>query len=204
MSAIRPSMSTLVSTTIVGVAGSAAPRPVGVGRRTGRSPRPRAMRSLALRDRQAHHPEAEEERDPERQPRAERRRERPRAAGRAAGPSAGRAAGPPRPSTNSAVDSSWTRSISQPRRHDREVRQDREADDDPGDRPTRRAERRRMTAAPPKQTGSPRCGQREADDRRRGPRRGGGCCGSRHSSIDPLATGDGRPRASRSSLARVD
>ena len=37
--------------------------------------------------------------------------------------------------TNSAVESSSTRRISQVRRHDRQVRQDGEPDDDPGDDP---------------------------------------------------------------------
>ena len=39
--------------------------------------------------------------------------------------------------TNSAVDSSSTRRDEPRGRHDREVRQDREADDDPGDDPRR-------------------------------------------------------------------
>ena len=39
--------------------------------------------------------------------------------------------------TNSAVERSSTRRMSQLRRHDRQVRQDREADDDPGDDPGR-------------------------------------------------------------------
>ena len=92
ISAIRPSMIALVSTTMCGspVGGSSAPRPGG--RRMSPIGLGGDQQVVSLGDRQPEHPEPEEERDAERQPRPERRRASAPAAGRAAGPSAGRAA----------------------------------------------------------------------------------------------------------------
>ena len=134
ISAIRPSMIALVSTTMCG-----SPAPAG------RRPRVRApdepdrlggdQQVAALGDGQAEHPEAEEERDPERQPRARAARRGWTAASPSSRPISSPISSPMTAVTNSAVESSSTWRMSQSGRDDRQVRQDREADHDPGDDP---------------------------------------------------------------------
>ena len=65
--------------------------------------------------------------------------------------------------TNSAVDSSWTARMSQLGRDDRQVRQEREAEDDPGEDPGRRASSRRSSSAG-WNTASPADGEHEPDE----------------------------------------
>ena len=92
MSAIRPSMIALVSTTMCGSPrGGAAV--LGAGRRTMPDRLGGEQQILAFGDGQPDHPQPEEERDPERQPGPRGLRQAATAASPAGGPSAGPAAG---------------------------------------------------------------------------------------------------------------
>ena len=110
ISAIRPSISTLVSTTIRGSPSRRAGSAPGAGRAR---PLGSGDEVVPLGDEQAHHPEAQEQRDAERQPGAERALDL--GSGRLSSSPSRRPTNRPRTAaTNSAVDSSWTLRISQP------------------------------------------------------------------------------------------
>ena len=145
ISAIRPSMIALVSTTMCG-----SPRrgvaPLG-GRRPADEPDRLGRQQQVLAAWRPSGPPSRARGTATRRAAATSRRvaASATAAGRAGGPSAGRAAGRRRPSRTRRSTAPGRARIEPARGHDREVRQDREADDEPGDDPGDQSRRRRRS-----------------------------------------------------------
>ena len=167
ISAIRPSMIAQVSTTMRG-SPARRPRRLRAGLRNDADRLGRDQQVLALGDRQAEHPETEEQRDAQRQPGpdggAERRQRQ--------------AEQEPHEQAEQQPDDGRDelggrrapgRARSARRRHDRQVRQDREADDDPGDDQPRAGSRRtrrpanRPLGPPPRATEPDEAAERDAE-----------------------------------------